>query len=88
MSKDNGAIYTKSEFIAFVSTFADDVHGANAIPNYARFCNMDRSSISRNMSSDNSPPAIHKTIERLVNEREEAKAEVRRLKKLLKKVEK
>ena len=75
------AIYTKSQFIKFVDTFGDDHKGTGAIANYAKFLHMDRSSIHRNYHSDKAPPGFHKTIQRLVEEREAAKQEVRILNK-------
>ena len=78
------AIYTKSRFIEFVNTFSSDIHGTNAILNYAKFVGLDRSTIHRNYHSDKAPPGFHKTIQRLVEEREAAKQEVRRLNKIIK----
>ncbi|MCP4054636.1 MAG: hypothetical protein GY739_16580 [Mesoflavibacter sp.] len=74
----------KFDFSAFVSTFGNDHKGAGAIANYAKFVGMDRSTIYRYINSDEKAPAIHETIARLVNDREQAKQELRKLKRQLK----
>ena len=78
------AIYTTNDFKKFVDSFGDDHKGTGAIANYAKFLNMDRSTIHRNYHSDKAPPGFHRTIQRLVEEREAAKQEVRRLNKIIK----
>jgi len=69
-------------FKEFVSTFGDTYNGENAISNYAKFSGFDKSTISRAFNGIGNIHPAHFTIMRLVNDRAEAKKELRRIKKL------
>ena len=75
------ANYTSMDLKRFVDTFSESFGDDKSISNYAKFVGMDRSTIFRNIYNDTNPPKFHQRIERLVNEREQAKSEVRKLKK-------
>ena len=71
-------------FKEFVLTFGDNLQGDKAISNYAEFSGFDKSTISRAINGKGNIHPAHFTIMRLVNDREEAKAESRELRKEIK----
>jgi len=76
----------KFDFYAFVSTFGNDHKGTGSVSNYAKFVGMDRSTMYRYINGDEKTPAIHETIARLVNDREQLKRELRKIKKKIKRI--
>ena len=71
-------------FKNFILTFGDTFNGDKAISNYAQFSGFDKSTISRAFNGIGNIHPAHFVIMRLVNDRAEAKREIRKLKKQLK----
>lgn len=72
------------KFLNFVNTFGNDFNGKGACQKYADLTGFDKSTISKYMNDKTEIHAVHFFIMRLVNDREEAKSENRKLKKEIK----
>ena len=74
----------KEDFENFVNTFGNDHKGTGGAANYAKLCGIDRSTVSRYLSGSEKVPKIHEFIKRLIDDRQEAKNELKQLKRALK----
>lgn len=81
MKKVDLSNLTPEEFTQFVNTFGDTYNGKGGCINYAKLTGFDKSTISKAMNGVNEVHPVHKFIMRLVKDREDAKNELRKLKK-------